>query len=69
MATDYLKEAKNAMDKAANYGNQAEPVAMVAQTHFASAAALIAIAERMEELLQYFEGYDGSGLGVSVSKR
>ncbi len=55
MTTDYLKEA--------------EPVAMVAQTHFASAAALIAIAERMEELLQYFEGYDGSGLGVSVSKR
>ena len=67
--TDYLAEAKNAMDKAANYGNQANQVAMVAQTHFVTAAALIAIAERMEELLQYFAGYDGCGLSVSVIKQ
>ena len=68
MATDYILEAKNAMDKAANYGNQSRPNAMIAQAHFASAAALVAIAERLERIatrLETISCVDG-GLGVTV---
>ena len=54
--TDYLHEAKLAMDKAANAGDCADAAGMIAQAHFASAAALVAIAERLDKLLEILEG-------------
>jgi len=67
--SDYLAEAKNAMDKSTNYENQARPDSMVAQAHFATAAALIAIAERLDKLIDRIDGFtdvDGGCIDVTV---
>lgn len=69
MATNYLHEAQLAMGRAADYGNSGEPDSMITQTHFASAAALVAIARRLDRLIDCFDRFtddDNSCIDVAV---
>lgn len=69
--TDHLKDAKGAMLLAVDYRGQGNLLAMALQAHFATAAALIAIAEqvgRITDIMEAVADDDGGCIDVAVRR-